>query len=261
MEGCAQPGGRIGVGVSAEVFAWGDGAVIKLFRPQFRYAVELEATCARAVHAAGVACPAVLEVCAVGERLGIVYERVNGPTLREALKGPTPDIAGVGSVLADLHVALHRHEAPALSPMVDAIEAALRSSPDAIRVGMQRRLARVPHGARIYHGDFHPGNVIMGTRPVLIDWVNAHRSHPALDVARSLILMRYQGVQGPLTERMQAELAVREGVASAYLARYLATGSVAAAEVEACEPLQAAMLLHRVPEHPLRDRLRALADR
>jgi hypothetical protein len=52
-------GGRIGQGGSAEVFAWDAGRVLKLFRPEYAYAVEREAECAGAVNRAGVACPAV----------------------------------------------------------------------------------------------------------------------------------------------------------------------------------------------------------
>ena len=39
------------------------------------------------------------------------------------------------------------------------------------------------------HGDFHPENILLTQRgPVILDWIDASRGRPILDVARSTLL-------------------------------------------------------------------------
>lgn len=182
-------------------------------------------------------------------------------TIQDEYSAPTSGAATftarVGELLADLHVALHADVGVGLPRLLDALEVSSRAMPEPGRAAMQRRIERMPRGSNVCHGDFHPGNVILGKRPTLIDWVNAHASHPAVDVARSPILMRYQGVRAPLTDAVHAELQVRARVADVYLA----TGGVSFEQVAASEPFQAAALLHAQPEHPLREALQAIAAR
>src|SRR6185503_1171948 len=74
-------GELIGQGVSSEVYAWTPGTVAKLFRPQFRALAGVEYERARGAHAAGASCPAVHELIDVGGRPGVVFDRLDGPSL------------------------------------------------------------------------------------------------------------------------------------------------------------------------------------
>jgi hypothetical protein len=72
----------IGKGLTSEVFSWGEDRVLKLnlaWVPATTAQREFAVT--RAVHAAGVNVPAVFELVQVGERHGIVFERVHGPSM------------------------------------------------------------------------------------------------------------------------------------------------------------------------------------
>ena len=74
-------------GRTAAVYAWGDGRVLKLFNDRFsERAVKHEADVARASHACGQPAPAVHDVVCVSGRYGIVYERVDGPTMLDMLR-------------------------------------------------------------------------------------------------------------------------------------------------------------------------------
>ncbi len=153
-------GERLGGGGSSEVFAWGEGRVVKLFLAAYDYAVERELDCASAVHRAGVASPAVHGLAEVDGRRGIVFERVDGPTLLDQLTRGERSPAEVGRVLAGVHLALHAATVPGLPDLAAVLRA---------------RGVTVPAGDIVFHGDFHPGNVIAGADgPRTIDWVNAH---------------------------------------------------------------------------------------
>jgi hypothetical protein len=53
------------------------------------------------------------------------------------------------------------------------------------------RLADMPEGDRLCHGDFHPVNVLgQNSRPMVIDWPDACYGDPAADVCRSYLLLK-----------------------------------------------------------------------
>lgn len=77
----------VGRGARCDVYAWGEGQVIKFFQSGApREWVEKEAHLARLVHEAGLPSPWVGGVTEHAGQLGIVYERLTGPLLDEALR-------------------------------------------------------------------------------------------------------------------------------------------------------------------------------
>lgn len=250
-------GQRLGAGGSAEVFAWGPGRVVKLFRPRYRHAVPMEAERARAVHAAGVASPEVFEIVELEGRLGIVFERVDGELLLARLRDGSAGADAVGRRTAELHADLHGLSGARLPGLGETVEANLERVPEEERSATLARHRQMPQGASIYHGDFHPGNVIeSATGPVIIDWVNAFLAHPAADVARSVVLMRYQGLAA---DTPTSVLETRRAVADAYVERYLEIGGVSRDQIARCEPAMAAALLRHQPENAERDTLARIA--
>lgn len=185
----------IGQGFCADVYAWGEGRVLKLFHgpaaPE-RAAREFAAT--QAVHAAGLPVPVAYEVTEVGGRAGIVFERIRGVSLFDHTQARPWKLFAVIRRTAELHADIHRHAAPAGLPSLrDLIAARVEQSdaPQADKQAARDRLASLPDGPALCHGDFHPGNVLLGPRgPVVIDWSSAGRGHPLGDVASTSHLMR-----------------------------------------------------------------------
>jgi aminoglycoside phosphotransferase (APT) family kinase protein len=211
---------KLGSGGSAEVFAWGDDGrrVLKLFHPQYAFAVDREAECTRAVHDAGVASPAVYEVVDVNGTRGIVLERVDGPTLLEQLLRGDRRAFEVGAVLAEVHLAMHETQVPEL--------------PDLAAMVKEQGL-EFPAGSIVFHGDFHPGNVIAGAGgPCTIDWVNAHLAPRAADVARTVMAVRYQALAAEQPAvALDRERAARARTLDAYLSKYFAAQPSAVPEM------------------------------
>lgn len=123
------------------------------------------------------------------DRAEMVLERLDGPSLLQALitGQVTPRAAALR--LADLQARLH-----ALPP---------RTSTD-------------PR-FRILHGDFHPDNVMLTPRgPVVIDWRNTTEGLPELDVALTAVIMAQVAVddaedRAPCAHEFLAEFLAHSG--------------------------------------------------
>ena len=70
----------------AEVFAWEEGTVLKLGREKFPSDwIEYEYKIAQIVHETGINTPKPMEHIQINGRYGIVYERVDGPTMLDKI--------------------------------------------------------------------------------------------------------------------------------------------------------------------------------
>ncbi len=113
----------------------------------------------------GYPVPAVEEMSEDGTDL--VMERITGASMVDVITRRPWTIRRQGRVLADLHRRLH--EIP---------------PPDFLRA------APVGAGDCFLHMDLHPLNVMISrSGPVVIDWPNAARGDPAVDVVLAWVLM------------------------------------------------------------------------
>ncbi|MBC7851848.1 MAG: phosphotransferase [Pirellulaceae bacterium] len=179
----------IGTGLTADVHAWKDGQVLKLFHQSFTEArVTREYEINRAVHAAGLPVPAAYEVIRLEERFGIVLERIEGPSMFANVQSRPWTLFAAARQMAELHAQLHSHPAPPELPSQRAwIESRINSAIVASESEQNRArqlLGELPAGDALCHGDFHPGNILLTARgPIIIDWSTATRGHPLGDVA------------------------------------------------------------------------------
>lgn len=181
-------------GRTADVHAWEDGYILKLFHNWFsREDIEYEQRIARAVHASGVKTPAVGDLVQVEGRNGLVYERVKGISMLEMFQQKPWRVVEFGRMLADLHAQMHACVFEADVPhQRKKLEYKLRNAdalPTPLKTALTTRLLALPDGDRVCHGDFHPANVLMnGGGATVIDWIDASRGNPLADVARTSII-------------------------------------------------------------------------
>jgi aminoglycoside phosphotransferase (APT) family kinase protein len=185
----------IALGRTAEIYAWEDGWVLKLFYDWFsEESVRTEARLARAVQAAGLPVPAVGEVLKFGNRLGLPYQRVHGSSLLEQVRARPWTLPRLSRLLAELQAGLHDKSAvTGLPSQRQRLEHKIRQAqgldPE-LRAAALEALAAMPQGARLCHGDFHFDNVLMtADEPVVIDWIDAALGRPLADVARSSVIV------------------------------------------------------------------------
>lgn len=153
----------IAAGRASEIFDLGDGRVLRRFRAGGDS--EREAVVMRHARREGYPVPRVVEVTPDA----LVMERIDGNTMLGELRRRPWTVRRNAGLLARLHARLHEIAAP----------------PDLRAAGA---------GDRLLHLDLHPGNVIMSPKgPVLIDWTNARRGDPALDVALTWVIVATSG--------------------------------------------------------------------
>lgn len=194
-----EKGPRIAEGRTAELFAWDEQRVLKLFRDGWPLEnAEYEAAIAKSVYDAGVPSPAAYELVEVDGRSGLIYERIEGPSLERLLLAKPWLIASVARLLAETQVAVQSRSVSNLSSLRAVLEQRIRAAsplPAQLQAAALRALETLPDGDALCHGDFHLGNVLLSPRgPLVIDWENVTLGDPLADVARTTLLLRMGSV-------------------------------------------------------------------
>ncbi|WP_306952831.1 phosphotransferase [Streptomyces sp. B4I13] len=149
-------GRLLGSGRTADVYEIDEAWVLRRDREGRGDAVAEAAVMAH-VRAHGYPAPAVRPPVS---RADLVMERLDGPTMLQALTAGALDAGEAGETLARLLRALH------------AVP------------------GRVSDGARVLHLDLHPDNVVLvPDGPRVIDWTNAEDGDPGLDWGTSAVIL------------------------------------------------------------------------
>src|SRR5215469_18872806 len=167
-------GRLLAAGNVAEVFEWGP-RVVKLYRsPAAKQAAFREAANRAAVEAMGLPVPAVWGVHRIDARWGIVFDRVKHASLAERMREDPTAMLHYLETLAALQARIHAQPGSQFSSLK------LRLATNIAQVNvldeprkrvLLTRLADMPEGDRLCHGDFHPINVLGEVSlPVVIDW-------------------------------------------------------------------------------------------
>ena len=237
----------IALGFTAEIYAWKDGQVLKLFNPGIsRRAAEIEANLTRIVHATGLPVPAVGEIVEINGRFGLEYERVDGVTMLQAFMRQPWKLPIFARQLAELQADMHTRSVPELPSQRERLERKIKRAgllPEDLRQAALHALELLPEDDKLCHGDFHPNNIVLSSHgPVIIDWIDASRGSPIMDVARSTLLMG----GGPLPPETPAAWLVRllrGWIYQIYLRRYFQLSPADKQQISTWVPVAAAARL------------------
>jgi tRNA A-37 threonylcarbamoyl transferase component Bud32 len=181
-------------GATADVYAWGEGRVLKLFTERTPWhANEVAAT--RAARKAGLPVPEVIDgLIEVDQREGIVFERVDGLMLTEYLQDHPDQVEDYARQAAELQARIHSTTVTGLPPLIEILHWSVpQADPleDATRRAVLDLLGGLPGGESLCHNDFHPSNIIVSGRGlVVIDWAIGTRGNPLADDARTWVVSR-----------------------------------------------------------------------
>jgi hypothetical protein len=241
-------------GRTAEVLAWKDQHVVKLFYAEISAdSISRETRAARLVSSMNLPTPKLLGEITLGDRYGLIYERVAGESLLACL-GTRPWLCiRYARQFAELHTAINRQRGTGMPPLKPNLENTIRDLkglPMGLLEKALERLTCLQDGEMLCHLDFHPDQVMVtATGQFVLDWMTAHSSQPAADVARTIVLLRF----GPVLNAswlMQNLVNMLRGIfLRTYLRRYLELNpAVTIAAIEAWFPLLAlARLAENIP--------------
>ncbi|MGN7454236.1 phosphotransferase enzyme family protein [Paenibacillus pasadenensis] len=252
------PGPVAAQGRTAQICSYGPDQILKWFKENIpRLAAEQEMTAARFAASAGLPVPRALFLSEWQGRPAIAFQRIEGRSMLAVLFRQPWRIASSGAALARLHVDIHTKGAgpdSGLPSQIDWLSRRIQAAPllaEPEKAAAIAALHRLPAGRQLLHGDFHPGNVLLGKGGKLwvIDWMTAVYGHPAADAARTVLLLRTAALPAELS-RLSGFLfeAVRSLLLRQYRRSYLRLSGLEAAELEAWMlPLAAARLCEELP--------------
>jgi uncharacterized protein (TIGR02172 family) len=234
----------IALGRTAEVYAWEEDKVLKLYRDGFHPGdVDYELHLARIVQASGLPVPAVFDIIEVNGRRGIVYERMDGPSMLDILGKHPGQVPRSMRQLAELHLEMHTRSVPELPSQRGRLQRKIHRAhplPDDLKAAALQALDALPDGDRLCHGDFHPGNILLtASGPIVIDWIDATRGNPLADVARTRLLFTTARLPGFSVMALLLRMANR-WLLEQYLRGYFASQPEKRKELDAWMPVVAA---------------------
>jgi aminoglycoside phosphotransferase (APT) family kinase protein len=254
---------RIAEGREAEIFAYGDGRVLRLFREAAAGAwMHREIAAMEAVRTVVPLVPETFGTVEIDGRPGIVMQRIDGPDLLTRIASRPWTVWSAGRMLGDVHAQLHEVVAPAeIESLKEAGKRRVPQSPlvppEIAEWGLAA-IDKMPEGDRLLHGDFHPANILLAsTGPIVIDWPNVTRGDPDADVARSLLMLDIGEVPpgSPIVVRYGEKVA-RGFLKSAYLRAYRRRRLIDDESIARWYPLRA---VDRLTENIVEERARLLA--
>lgn len=226
------PGPLLGAGNMAEVFLEGDH-VLKLYRAGMGPAgpaAEMVAMAVAAEH--GLPVPEAIALRQQEGRWGIEMGRAQGvPLAHLDATGPAL-VEGALAAMVRLQVAMHGVRDARLPPLKPRLADRIGRAPGlgaAQRTELLARLADLPDGQALCHGDFHPFNLIGAAdgSVTIIDWADATSGPAAADACRSYLIL----------------LPVAPDFAEAYLDAYAGSAAVTREDILAWLPCLAAARL------------------
>jgi uncharacterized protein (TIGR02172 family) len=240
-------------GRTADIHAWGEGQVLKLFHDWFSLEnIQYELRMARAVQEGGLPVPRVGDLVQVNGRYGLIYQRVDGISMMEGLGRKPWRLFHYARRMAELHAEMHAApvaaDLPSLHKKLAYKIQRAESLPPETRLRVLARLEQLPPGDSLCHGDFHPGNILVAPHgEVVIDWIDASLGNPLADVARTVILAQGALETGQLPGTLQKT--VIRLLLAAYLRHYFRLRLAGKVEYQHWLPLVAAgRLSEGIPE-------------
>lgn len=244
----------IGLGRTAEILVWKKTQVLKLFRDDWSLsAVKWEEQVARTVSEAGLPVPAVHGIVEVDGRHGIVYDRVDGPSMLKELLSNPGKLEHFAGLFAALHADIHSVKIKKLPSQHQRLkEKICNAKPlnNDLKQAALKVLKSLPDDNVLCHGDFHPDNILMTSKsPIIIDWNDATKGVPEADISRTLLLLQKGQPLHPLKLDLEEVSSLRAQFIKHYLERYCKIRSVSIEDVKSWQlPVTAARLSEGIKE-------------
>ncbi len=185
-------GELLGIGNTARVYRWGKTEVIKIFYDQS--SAMNEAKNAEIINNLKLRSPNYSGLVEFEGKIGIVYERIDGPTMLWHIEPTKRSISYNAKLMANLQYEIHNVENKMLPNLKLEITNKVNNSQEISNHEKQiiiNMLNSLPDGNTICHYDFHPDNIIISPNgPIIIDWLNLLVGNQEADVTRTSMMIQ-----------------------------------------------------------------------
>ncbi len=249
----------IGNGRTAEVIGYDETSVLKRFRPFMkREYIEREFRAASFAFSQKVATPQPVRIIQDAQGTGIVYRRIAGKSMLQALSENPMALSRITRLMARLHFDMHRieynDEGNAQKRNLTAAVEAVEGITDRDKRKILEYLRTLPDGDRLCHNDFHPDNIMMDGGLWIIDWMTGSSGSPECDVARSKMILETSEIPPsvPFPVRQLLRLGQRK-IARVYVREYRKLGKLRKGDIDRwLLPLYAARLSENLSDRETR---------
>jgi Ser/Thr protein kinase RdoA (MazF antagonist) len=211
-------------GRTAEVFAYGEGRVLKLDRPEWNGLSVFEAGVLTALAEAGLPVARSHSTTTVDGRSGVILDRVDGPSLLQVVTAAgAEEVDRLAAQFVALQLQCNRTTVAGLPELVPRLSQELEGSvaEAGLRLELLTLLGALDDGDRgVCHFDFHPSNVLVGPEGwVVIDWLTVAAGPSDADLARTLVLwgQRSTGTLGRFLRAVRRDGQARRGLTDEHL--------------------------------------------
>ena len=236
--------------------------VLKLFNFYNRSWAENEVQMTKAAAQAGLPCPAVYtNVVEINGRFGFYMEKIDGKAFEnQGVYGFSKKSRELSQEFAQFHVKLHeirgvqlpiKFKDVAHTSIENAAELTNAEKDQVIEV-----LDSLPDGDRVYHGDFHPGNVMRrddNGELVIVDWVRVMTGHPLADVARASMILSTAWLEYFPVVRRAVRVSITRFI-RLYEETYFSASGIEPQTIEPWRLVVAAMIMGEEPIDPKQTR-------
>lgn len=262
-----QIGKLVGQGRTAEIYAVGNDKVVKLFKEGIsKQAIEYEYNISKEISDSGFPVVKTYELVEEENKIGVVYDRVNGRTMMEKMATEPFKIYQHAKNFAELHHSMHKGIEGNISSVKDRLIDCINAT-DLLDSNCKEKLImytkKLPDGNNLCHGDFHPDNILNeGEKYYIIDWMTATKGDSLADVARTIIMLKYGVLPDSMARGQKITINLfRKVLLKQYIKHYMKISGVSMQSIKKWQlPVAAARLIEWVPEHEKKKLLEFIHD-
>jgi aminoglycoside phosphotransferase (APT) family kinase protein len=192
----------------AEVYAYDEGRVVKLDRPEWSGVAAFESDVITRVAQAGIPVARSHGVVTIDDRCGVILDRVDGRELLwDLIDIDEQSLDAMADRFARLQMSINSTVIDGLPDLVSRLGTELERGvlPADLTAELIQLLEDLDDGHRgVCHFDFHPLNVLVrGSEWVVIDWLTVATGPSVADLARTMVLAG-QSEDPPIPQFMRA---------------------------------------------------------
>lgn len=188
-------GDLMGSGATADVFAWTEDTIIKIFNDcEPDIAIEQEINNTKALQSCSFKYPKFIQGLEYEGKRAIIYEKIVGTSILKQMEANPVSYKKSAKKLAHLHFEIHKNHVNGVKEQKTYFKERISYADDLTddkKERLYKLIDNVPDGNCLCHSDFHPDNILSNEKgDYIIDWADCCNGNACADVARTLLTLK-----------------------------------------------------------------------